>query len=77
LHFSFIYLVLYFTYGSWISTYGYPGAFFAALLETIFPPIPSELIFWMEALNSSMLQAKDNTKIITEDMIRNLAALPI
>jgi membrane protein DedA with SNARE-associated domain len=25
--------------------YGYPGAFFAALLETIFPPIPSELIF--------------------------------
>jgi hypothetical protein len=23
----------------------------------------------MEALNSSMLQAKDNTKIITEDMI--------
>jgi hypothetical protein len=31
----------------------------------------------MEALNSSMLQAKDNTKIITEDMIRNLAALPI
>jgi membrane protein DedA with SNARE-associated domain len=30
---------------SWISTYGYPGAFFAALLETIFPPIPSELIF--------------------------------
>jgi membrane protein DedA with SNARE-associated domain len=65
------------TVTSWISTYGYPGAFFAALLETIFPPIPSELIFWMEALNSSMLQAKDNTKIITEDMIRNLAALPI
>ena len=30
---------------SWISTYGYAGAFFAALLETIFPPIPSELIF--------------------------------
>ena len=30
---------------SWISTYGYPGAFLAALLETIFPPIPSELIF--------------------------------
>ena len=33
------------TVTSWISTYGYPGAFFAALLETIFPPIPSELIF--------------------------------
>ncbi|MFL6330815.1 MAG: hypothetical protein ACJ71K_16055 [Nitrososphaeraceae archaeon] len=31
----------------------------------------------MEAFNTSMLQAKDNTKIITEDMIRNLAALPI
>ncbi|MFL6329087.1 MAG: hypothetical protein ACJ71P_13925 [Nitrososphaeraceae archaeon] len=31
----------------------------------------------MKALNSSILQAKDNTKIITEDMIRNLAALPI
>jgi membrane protein DedA with SNARE-associated domain len=30
---------------SWISTYGYLGAFLAALLETIFPPIPSELIF--------------------------------
>jgi membrane protein DedA with SNARE-associated domain len=30
---------------SWISTCGYPGTFFAALLETIFPPIPSELIF--------------------------------
>ena len=30
---------------SWIGTYGYPGAFLAALLETIFPPIPSELIF--------------------------------
>jgi membrane protein DedA with SNARE-associated domain len=33
------------TVTSWISAYGYPGAFFAALLETIFPPIPSELIF--------------------------------
>ena len=33
------------TVTSWISTYGYPGAFLAALLETIFPPIPSELIF--------------------------------
>jgi membrane protein DedA with SNARE-associated domain len=33
------------TVTSLISTYGYPGAFFAALLETIFPPIPSELIF--------------------------------
>jgi membrane protein DedA with SNARE-associated domain len=33
------------TVTSWISTYGYIGAFFAALIETIFPPIPSELIF--------------------------------
>jgi membrane protein DedA with SNARE-associated domain len=33
------------TVTSWISIYGYPGAFLAALLETIFPPIPSELIF--------------------------------
>ena len=33
------------TVTSWISAYGYPDAFFAALLETIFPPIPSELIF--------------------------------
>jgi membrane protein DedA with SNARE-associated domain len=30
---------------SWISIYGYPGAFLAALLETIFPPMPSELVF--------------------------------
>lgn len=30
---------------SWIATYGYPAVFLAALLETIFPVIPSELIF--------------------------------
>jgi membrane protein DedA with SNARE-associated domain len=30
---------------SWIATYGYPAVFVAALLETIFPVIPSELIF--------------------------------
>jgi membrane protein DedA with SNARE-associated domain len=33
------------TITSWISTCGYPDAFFAAILETIFPPIPSEFIF--------------------------------
>jgi membrane protein DedA with SNARE-associated domain len=30
---------------SWIATYGYPAVFAAALFETIFPPIPSEVIF--------------------------------
>jgi membrane protein DedA with SNARE-associated domain len=30
---------------SLIARYGYPAVFAAALLETIFPPIPSELIF--------------------------------
>jgi hypothetical protein len=30
------------TITSWISTCGYPDAFFALILETIFPPIPSE-----------------------------------
>jgi membrane protein DedA with SNARE-associated domain len=30
---------------SWIAAYGYPAVFAAALLETIFPPIPSEVIF--------------------------------
>jgi membrane protein DedA with SNARE-associated domain len=30
---------------SWIAAYGYPAVFAAALLETIFPPIPSEAIF--------------------------------
>jgi len=29
----------------WIYIYGYIGIFFAALLENLFPPIPSELIF--------------------------------
>ena len=29
----------------WIYTYGYIGIFFAALIENLFPPIPSELIF--------------------------------
>jgi membrane protein DedA with SNARE-associated domain len=29
----------------WISEYGYIGVFTAALLENLFPPIPSELIF--------------------------------
>lgn len=30
---------------SWIAAYGYPAVFAAALFETIFPPIPSEVIF--------------------------------
>jgi membrane protein DedA with SNARE-associated domain len=30
---------------SWIANFGYPAVFLVALLETIFPPIPSELIF--------------------------------
>ena len=30
---------------SWISEYGYPAVFLAALLENLFPPIPSEVIF--------------------------------
>jgi membrane protein DedA with SNARE-associated domain len=30
---------------SLVSTYGYLGIFIAAFAETIFPPIPSELIF--------------------------------
>ena len=30
---------------SWISEFGYPAVFLAALLENLFPPIPSEVIF--------------------------------
>src|SRR5688572_248422 len=30
---------------TWIGEYGYAGVFTAALLENLFPPIPSELIF--------------------------------
>jgi len=30
---------------SWIAEYGYIGVFIAALVENLFPPIPSELIF--------------------------------
>jgi membrane protein DedA with SNARE-associated domain len=29
----------------WISNYGYPSVFAVALLENLFPPIPSELVF--------------------------------
>jgi len=29
----------------WIANYGYPAVFAAALLENLFPPIPSELVF--------------------------------
>ncbi|CAN5866305.1 DedA family protein [soil metagenome] len=30
---------------TWISSYGYLGIFLAAFAETIFPPIPSEIVF--------------------------------
>src|SRR5919109_1313932 len=30
---------------SWIAKFGYPAVFVAALLENLFPPIPSEVIF--------------------------------
>ena len=30
---------------AWIAHYGYPAVFIAALLETVFPPIPSEVVF--------------------------------
>jgi len=30
---------------SWIAAYGYPAVFVAALFETVFPPIPGEVIF--------------------------------
>ena len=30
---------------SWIAEFGYPAVFVAALLENLFPPIPSEIIF--------------------------------
>ena len=30
---------------SWIAAYGYPAVFAGAFLETVFPPIPSEVIF--------------------------------
>jgi membrane protein DedA with SNARE-associated domain len=30
---------------SWIAEFGYPAVFVAALLENLFPPIPSEVIF--------------------------------
>src|ERR687892_2598576 len=30
---------------SWIAEFGYPAVFFVALLENLFPPIPSEVIF--------------------------------
>lgn len=33
------------TVSSWISDFGYPAVFFVALLENLFPPIPSEVIF--------------------------------
>src|ERR671918_1577486 len=33
------------TVSSWIAEFGYPAVFFVALLENLFPPIPSEVIF--------------------------------
>src|SRR5918997_1572391 len=30
---------------SWITEFGYPAVFLVALLENLFPPIPSEIIF--------------------------------
>lgn len=33
------------TITNWIADYGYPAVFAAALLETVFPPIPSEVVF--------------------------------
>lgn len=30
---------------SWIANYGYPAVFAVTLLETVFPPIPSEVVF--------------------------------
>jgi membrane protein DedA with SNARE-associated domain len=33
------------TVSSWISDFGYPAVFLVALLENLFPPIPSEVIF--------------------------------
>ena len=30
---------------SWIAEFGYPAVFIVALLENLFPPIPSEIIF--------------------------------
>src|SRR5687768_6650984 len=33
------------TITSWIANFGYPAVFAAALLENLFPPIPSELVF--------------------------------
>lgn len=32
------------TITSWISAYGYAGVFLAMLIETVFPPIPSEVV---------------------------------
>jgi membrane protein DedA with SNARE-associated domain len=33
------------TISSWITEFGYPAVFIAALFENLFPPIPSEVIF--------------------------------
>ena len=37
---------------SWIAEYGYPSVFAAALLENLFPPIPSELVFPLIGLSA-------------------------
>ena len=37
---------------SWIAEYGYPSVFAVALLENLFPPIPSELVFPLIGLSA-------------------------
>lgn len=37
---------------SWIAKYGYPSVFAIALLENLFPPIPSELVFPLIGLSA-------------------------
>lgn len=37
---------------SWIAKYGYPSVFAVALLENLFPPIPSELVFPLIGLSA-------------------------
>jgi len=37
------------TVSQWVGAYGYAGVFMAMLIETIFPPIPSELVLkWFD-----------------------------
>ena len=36
----------------WISAYGYAGVFLAMLIETVFPPIPSEVVLPLAGYDS-------------------------